>query len=222
MRRTFEAGGAPKRTTVVQQLGRGPSTRSMASAWSDHPGTVDRHPLRGSARTGQPRRLDQSQHRTGVGDAGAGDDDATRSRDVGRRPCPDDRAAPASRRPSRRCHGASPARPRAGRPPPVADQRLAERQVQMHRARRSIRWPRPRPRAPRLRQRRGRRHRSAPGSANHRTARAVQPGLVDGLRCTDVTELGWAIGGDGDAAARRSSAPRRRPGAARPLPCRSS
>ena len=129
------------------------------------------------------------------------------------------------RRPVAGSAGARPSGPvrpaaAAGSSPARADQRLPEREVEVHRARRAARWPRRRPGRPVGRQR------SRAAAVGH--ARRVEPahgpaeevGLVDGLRGAHVDAARAAGRRCTRAAARRPGRPPPRPGAARPRPCR--
>ena len=105
-------------------------------------------------------------------------------------------------------------RQRAGLP----DERLAERQVEVHRA--------GRPAASNAR-RASERHVAAPAVVGHAGivepahGRPVQPGLVDRLRRADVAQLGRPVGRHDEHRARRTARPRRRPAGSWPPPCRS-
>ena len=94
------------------------------------------------------------------------------------------------------------ARRRGGSAPGVADERLAERQVEVHRAvdarrrrpaRRATATPAPSPSS------------ATPGSWNQRDGPAVQVGLVDRLRRPDVAQLRRPVGGERRASARPDS-----------------
>ena len=119
---------------------------------------------------------------------------------------------------TRSCQGA-PRITAGGRVADLTDQRLTERQVEVNRSGRGaggLEHGAAGERSPRRAAARS----ATPGSWNHRTERAVEALLVDGLGCAHIAQLGWPIGRAHDAAAPDRDGPRQRRGAARPRRCR--
>ena len=178
--RPASGGGARRATTRSGRSSsrRSPVTRRSASACD----TASRpaSPTAGSASTGQRRRRVEST--------------------VRRRPASDEPSCSSVGTPSRTLDS-RPTRPSTAMPAVVAlgrqvagltDQRLAERQVQVHRAGAA---PRPRPGAARLRQAWRDRLVGDAGVVEPAHGAAVEVGLVDGLRGADVAQLGRPVGG---------------------------
>ena len=207
---TRDAGaGRPARSTSgTSAVGRRRVAQEgvgMASRRSDRSS-----PLRASASTGQPAG------RASDGSA------SVRPATISTRACRAPTRRGARLRRGRR-HGRSTAAPSgraSGSGARAADQRLAERKVEVHRARRRTERSSATAREPASATCARVASSATPGSTNQRTAPTVEVRLVDRLRRPDIAQLGRAVGGARDAAGPHQVRPRRRPRAGASRRCR--